>query len=45
MHTYDDICGAAIVVRSHCESSPSSLDECRLSARGLQTLRPSRTRL
>ena len=26
---------------SHCESSPSSLDECRLTARWLPTLKPS----
>jgi len=45
MHTvYDDLgYGAVIVARSHCESSPGSLDECRLSAGWLPTLRPSQT--
>ena len=31
------------MVQSHCESSPGSLDECRLSAGWLPTLRPSVT--
>jgi len=29
--------------RGHCESSPGSFDECRLSARWPPTLRPSQT--
>ena len=42
-NTNDDIYGAVIMTQSHCESSPGSLDECRLSARWLPTMRPSQT--
>ena len=37
------VCSAVIMAQSHCESSPGSLDKCRLSARWLPTLRPSQT--
>ena len=40
-NTYDDIYDAVIMAQSHCESSPGSLDECRL--RWLPTLRPRQT--
>jgi len=39
----DDVYGAVIMVQSHCESSPSLFDECRLTAGWLPTLRPSHT--
>jgi len=42
-NTYDIIYDAHIMAQSHCESSPSSLDECRLSTRWLSTLRLSQT--
>jgi len=35
----DDVYGA-VIVASHCESSPGPLDECRLSARWPPTLKP-----
>ena len=41
IHNYDD--GTVILAQSHCESLPGSLDEYRLSARWLPTLRPSQT--
>jgi len=34
---------SVVIAQSHCEHSPSSLDECRLSARWLPTLRPSQS--
>ena len=40
---HDDIYGAGIIAQNHCERSPGSLDECRLSVRWLPTLRPSQT--
>jgi len=40
-NTDDDIYGAVIMAQSHCESSPGSPDERRLSARWPPTLRPS----
>jgi len=33
----------AVIMTSHCESSPGSSDECTLSARWLPTLRPSQS--
>jgi len=42
-NTYVDIYDAVVMAQSHRESSPGSLDECRLSARWLPTLRPSHT--
>jgi len=40
---HDDIYGAVIMAKSHCESSPNSFDECRLSTGWLPTLRPSQS--
>jgi len=37
----DNIYGAIIMAQSHCKSSLSSFDECRLSAEWPLTLRPS----
>ena len=41
----DNIYGAVAVAQGHCKSSPGSLDECRLRARWLPTLRPSQKHL
>jgi len=40
---HDDIYGAVIIAQSHCESSPNSFDECRLSTGWPPTLRPSQS--
>ena len=40
-NSHDNVYGAVIMTQSHCESSPGSSDECRLSAGWPPTLRPS----
>ena len=42
-NSHDNVYGAVIMTQSHCESSPGSSDECRLSAGWLPTLRPSQS--
>ena len=41
--SHDNVYGAVIMTQSHCESSPGSSDECRLSAGWPPTLRPSQS--
>jgi len=36
-NSHDNVYGAVIMTQSHCESSPGSSDECRLSARPSQS--------
>ena len=42
-NSHDNVYGAVIMTQSHCESSPGSSDECRLSAGWPPTLRPSQS--
>ena len=42
-NSHDNVYGAVIMTQSHCESSPGSSDECRLSAGWSPTLRPSQS--
>jgi len=42
-NSHDNVYGAVIMTQSHCESSPGSFDECRLSAGWPPTLRPSQS--
>ena len=42
-NSHDNVYGAVIMTQSHCESSPGSSDECRLSARWPPTLRTSQS--
>jgi len=41
-NNYDNVYGA-IIMTSHCKSSPGSFDECRLSTGWPPTLRPSQS--
>jgi len=42
-NSHDNVYGAVIMTQSHCESSPGSSDECRLSAGWPPTLKPSQS--
>jgi len=42
-NSHDNVYGAVIMTQSHCESSPGSSDEYRLSAGWPPTLRPSQS--
>ena len=42
-NSHDNVYGAVIMTQSHCESSPGSSNECRLSAGWPPTLRPSQS--
>jgi len=42
-HNNQDDVYSAVIMASHCKSSPSSSDKCRLSARWPPTLKPSQS--